>query len=130
MPHFGAQSMTNLAGCDVRLQRLFNEVVKHWDCTVTCGFRGEAAQHEAFVTGKSKLDWPNGNHNKMPSYAVDVAPFPVDYNDVNRIRVFAGFVLGVASQMNLNIRWGGDWNQNTEVKDNTFNDLVHFEIKD
>ena len=130
MPAFGTASMAKLQTCDQRLQKLFLEVVKHWDCTVTCGFRNQADQEAAFAAGNTKLHWPDGNHNKNPSYAVDVAPYPVDYNDINRIRVFAGFVLGVASQMGLNIRWGGDWNQDTQVKDNTFNDLVHFEIKD
>ena len=40
------------------------------------------------------------------------------------------YVLGIASQMGLNIRWGGDWNQDTKTKDNKFDDLVHFEIKE
>lgn len=26
------------------------------------------------------------------------------------------------------VRWGGDWNNNTELKDNSFDDLVHFEL--
>ena len=81
MPAFGQASAARLATCDERLQRLFQEVVKTFDCTIIEGHRGEAAQHLAFVTGKSKLDWPNGNHNAKPSKAVDVAPFPVDWTD-------------------------------------------------
>lgn len=130
MPAFGQASAARLATCDERLQRLFQEVVKTFDCTIIEGHRGEAAQHLAFVTGKSKLDWPNGNHNAKPSKAVDVAPFPVDWTDQKRFYFFAGYVKGVAAEMGLNIRWGGDWNQDTQVKDNTFNDLVHFEIHD
>ena len=26
-----------------------------------------------------------------------------------------------------NIHWGGDWDRDTEVNDQTFNDLAHFE---
>lgn len=130
MPAFGVASTQRLATCDVRLQKLFNEVVKHFDCTVTCGYRNQADQEAAFAAGNTKLHWPNGNHNHMPSTAVDVYPFPVQMDDTARIRVFAGFVLGVAAMMGLKIRWGGDWNQDTQVKDNTFNDLVHFEIQD
>jgi peptidoglycan L-alanyl-D-glutamate endopeptidase CwlK len=130
MPAFGTASAARLATCDQRLQDLMNEVVKTFDCTVIEGHRGEAAQHLAFVTGKSKLDWPNGNHNAKPSKACDVAPYPVDWTDAKEFYYFAGFVKGVAAKMGLNVRWGGDWNQDNKVKDNTFNDLVHFEIKE
>jgi peptidoglycan L-alanyl-D-glutamate endopeptidase CwlK len=37
--------------------------------------------------------------------------------------------LGVASQMGLKIRWGGDWDMDTQTKDNKFDDLVHFELR-
>lgn len=128
MPTFGFKSATKLATCDERLQDLFNEVIKTFDCTVTEGHRGQEAQHEAFTTGKSKLDWPNGNHNSNPSRAVDVYPFPVDMNDTRRFYYFAGYVKGVAAALGIKIRWGGDWNKDTQVKDNKFNDLVHFEL--
>ena len=32
--------------------------------------------------------------------------------------------------MGLKIRWGGDWDMDTQVKDNNFDDLPHFEIKE
>ena len=28
----------------------------------------------------------------------------------------------------VEIRWGGDWDSDTQVKDNKFDDLVHFEL--
>ena len=33
-----------------------------------------------------------------------------------------------AKSMGIDIRWGGDWDRDTEVRDNKFDDLVHFEI--
>jgi len=128
MPEFSQTSLDRLNTCDPQLIKLFEEVIKYFDCTILCGFRNQADQHEAFITGKSKLDWPNGNHNKNPSYAVDVAPYPVDWDDYKRLYFFAGFVKATAKQMGIPIRWGGDWNDDTQVKDNTFNDLVHFEL--
>lgn len=128
MPTFGQHSIEQLATCDPRLQAVFNEVIKYWDCTVLEGHRGQAAQDAAFATGKSQKRWPNGNHNSMPSRAVDVAPFPVDWNDTRRMLYFAGFVMGVAWKMGVQLRYGGDWNRDTQVKDNSFQDLVHFEI--
>lgn len=130
MPAFGKSSLDKLATCDPRLQKVFNEVIKHFDCTVIEGHRGEEAQNKAFAEGKSKLKYPQGKHNKTPSLAADVLPYPIDWNDTNRMRYFAGFVVGIAATMGIKLRWGGDWNQNTELKDNSFNDLPHFELAD
>ena len=129
MPRFGSRSINRLKTCDQKLQELFYEVVKHFDCSIIEGNRGEERQNKAYADGKSKVKYPNGKHNKFPSVAVDVAPYPIDWSDRDRFHYFGGFVLGVAKQMGMNIRWGGDWNQDTETKDNKFDDLVHFEIK-
>ena len=130
MPRFGKRSIGRLQTCDQKLQELFYEVVKHFDCSIIEGNRGEERQNKAFADGKSKVKYPNGKHNKFPSVAVDVAPYPIDWSDRDRFHYFGGFVLGVAKQMGMNIRWGGDWNQDTHTKDNKFDDLVHFEIKE
>ena len=129
MPRFGKRSIGRLQTCDQKLQELFYEVVKHFDCSVIEGHRGEERQNKAYAEGKSKLKYPNGKHNQTPSIAVDVAPYPIDWSDRDRFHYFGGFVLGVAKEMGMNIRCGGDWNQDTQTKDNKFDDLVHFEIK-
>ena len=41
---------------------------------------------------------------------------------------FGSFVRGVAYKMGVEIRWGGDWDGDFDLKDQTFMDLVHFEI--
>ena len=130
MPRFGSRSINRIKTCDQRLQELFYEVVKHFDCTIIEGSRGKERQDKAYADGKSKVKYPNGKHNQFPSVAVDVAPYPIDWSDRDRFHYFGGFVLGVAKQKGLNIRWGGDWNQDTQTKDNKFDDLVPFEIKD
>ena len=130
MPRFGSRSKKRLATCDDRLQDLFKEVVKHFDCSVIQGHRGKADQNKAFDEGRSKLRYPDGKHNASPSKAVDVAPYPIDWSDRDRFHYFGGFVLGIASQMGLKIRWGGDWDRDTQVKDNKFDDLPHFEIRE
>ena len=65
-----------------------------------------------------------------PSKAVDAYPYPVDFNDLNRMRYFAGIVMGIAAVKGIKLRWGGDWNQDTQLSDNKFNDLPHFELVD
>ena len=42
---------------------------------------------------------------------------------------FAGFVKGIALMLGIPIRWGGDWNGNNDLKDNNFDDLPHFELR-
>jgi len=129
MPRFSRRSKQRLNTCDERLQELFKEVVKGFDCTIIEGYRNKAKQNAAYNSGHSKVKYPNGKHNKTPSVAVDVAPYPIDWKDRDRFHYFGGYVLGIASKMGLKIRWGGDWDMDTQTKDNRFDDLVHFEIK-
>ena len=129
MPKFGRTSKRNLKTCDIRLQEVFNEVIKHVDCSVLEGHRDKDRQNKLYEEGKTKVKYPNGRHNRQPSSAVDVTPYPVDWKDRERQTLFAGFVIGVASQMNINLRWGGDWDQDFQVVDNRFDDFPHFELK-
>ena len=39
MPKFGSKSRERLATCDERLQKVFNEVIKHVDCSILEGHR-------------------------------------------------------------------------------------------
>ena len=133
MPSFSQRSKGRLATCVTPLQKVFEEVIKHWDCTILQGVRSKEEQNEYFRTGRSKVQWPNSKHNVLnpgdPSRAVDVAPYPIDWNDLKRFYYFAGFVKGIALSQGLKLRWGGDWDSDTDIKDQNFNDLPHFEIK-
>ena len=129
MPKFGRTSRKRLESCHKDIQEVFKEVVKHYDCSIVCGHRGEKEQNEAYDKGNSKVKYPRGRHNKFPSNAVDVAPYPIDWADRDGFILFAGFVLGVASQKGFGLRWGGDWDGDFDLSDNQFDDLVHFELK-
>ena len=130
MPTFSARSRETLYTCDSRLINIFGRIVSEFDCTILCGHRGLSEQNELFRRGLSKLEFPNSKHNTEPSRAVDVAPYPIDWNDTNRFYFFAGYVKGIAHHLGFPLRWGGDWDGDTQVKDQTFNDLVHYELKD
>ena len=129
MPKFGKGSKGALKTCDERLVKVFNEVIKTVDCSVLEGHRDKARQNKFFEEGKSEIKYPHGRHNQLPSRACDVVPYPVDWNDRERFHLFAGFVLGIAKSMDIDLRWGGDWNMNWEVDDNKFDDFPHFELK-
>ena len=129
MAKFGKSSRARLATCEDELQKVFNEVIKYVDCSVLEGHRGQERQDKLLLESKTKVQYPLGRHNAIPSRAADVVPYPVDWNDRERFHLFAGFVLGIARGMDINLRWGGDWNQNFEVDDNMFDDFPHFELR-
>ena len=129
MPKFSARSAERLASCDPRLQALFERVVEGFDCTVLEGQRSAERQALLFEQGATKIR-EGGKHTAKPSLAVDVAPYPVDWEDAARFHVFGGYVLATARALGLRVRWGGDWDRDTEVKDETFRDLVHFELEE
>ena len=128
MPRFGRSSRSRLATCHEDLQDLFNEVIKRFDCSVLEGQRSKERQNKLYEEGKTKVKYPKGRHNANPSRACDIVPYPVDWEDRERFHLFAGFVLGLAQSMEINVRWGGDWNKNFEVDDNKFDDFPHFEL--
>ena len=132
MPKLGKRSKSRLKGVDSRLINVLNEVCKYFDITVIEGLRSQERQNELVAQGKSKTKF--GKH--VQGKAVDIAPYPIDWKARDDFHYLGGFVLGIASQMGINIRWGGDWSdsslsQNSRTtKDNNFDDLVHFEIKE
>ena len=128
MPKFSNKSKSMLASCDPRLQAVFYEVVRHYDITILKGHRGQIEQDKAYNTGKSKKKWPMGKHNLSPSMAVDVAPYPIDWEDRERFYYLAGLVMGIAALMGIKIRWGGNWSMDGDFQANDFDDLGHWEL--
>jgi hypothetical protein len=128
MPKFSKSSLKKLGECHPNIQSIFNEVIKHYDCKVLCGYRSEEDQTRAFDGGYSKVQYPNSKHNIVPSHGIDVVPYPIDWSDRESFYHFAGYVKGVADMHNVNIRWGGDWDGDLDLHDQTFFDLGHFEL--
>lgn len=134
MPSFSTKSLERLRTCHKDLQNLFLEVVRYADCTVTCGHRGEEEQNKAFAEGRSKIQYPHGKHNSVPSLAVDVYPYPYDWDNPDskhnyfKLYHFAGIVKGIAWELGLQVRWGGDWDSDGDLFDQSFYDLPHWEI--
>ena len=132
MPRFGKRSRERLKGVDAKLVNVLNEVVKYFDITIIEGLRSQKRQDELVAEGKSKTKF--GKH--VLGKAVDLAPYPIDWQARDDFHLLGGFILGVASQMGVNVRWGGDWSASSlykgkrTTKDNSFDDLVHFELKE
>lgn len=97
------------------------------DNTVVCGHRTLAEQEDVYNAGLSKVQAGRSKHNFYPSLAIDVAPYPIDWEDVNRFIYLAGIVKAIAASKNIPIRWGGDWNMDNLLQEK-FKDWGHFEI--
>ncbi len=134
MPKFSQASFSKLSTCHIDLQVLFYEVIKSFDCTIIEGYRNEEDQENAFKEGFTQLHWPNGKHNRQPSMAVDVAPYPIRWGNDKRLYWFAGYVMGIAQKLKEEgkmthvVRYGGDWDSDKNIDDQTFMDTVHFEL--
>lgn len=99
---------------------------------IITGHRGEEAQNRCFEMGRSKVRWPEGRHNKKPSDAVDIAPLPLNWSNepknLARFYVLAGVVMAAARLVGVELRWGGDWDRDFDMSDQSFDDLGHFEV--
>ena len=132
MTYFSDASARKLETCVTPLQNLFNEVIKSNDCIIICGYRGPIAQNKAYNSGHSKVKYPNSCHNSYPSSAIDVAPYFRDaphirWANANAFYYFAGYVFRVAKEMDISLRWGGNWD-GEEIERQNFFDGVHFEL--
>ena len=125
MPRFGRRSKQRLKGVDAKLVNVANELIKLMDVTVIEGLRSQKRQDELVAQGKSKTKF--GKH--VQGKALDLAPYPIDWKDRERFHYMGGLIRGIGHSLGVNIRWGGDWDSDGEIKDNNFDDLVHVEIR-
>ena len=126
MYKFGKRSRDRLRGVDVRLVNVLNQLIKIMDVTIIEGLRSAERQEELLAKGATKVKYSK----HMEGKAVDLAPYPIDWAERERYHYMGGMIRGIAKQLNVPIRWGGDWDSDGEIKDNNFDDLVHVEINE
>ena len=135
MPSYSNSSKRKLETCHHDLQTIFHYVIKYFDNTIVCGHRDEEAQNKAFDDGFSKVRYPNSKHNSVPSMAVDAVPWPIEWDNLNRMKYFAGYVMGIAKMLKSygaishDLVTGLDWDDDTILRDTTFVDHPHFQLK-
>ncbi len=129
MYYFGTQSKCNLLECEENLQRVAYAAIKGYGFTVICGHRNEQDQNEAYENGFSTKKFPEGKHNTKPSKAFDIIPDDGGWEaDIEQFILMAGIIKGVALVLGVPIRWGGDFDMDNDLNDETFVDLAHFEL--
>ena len=114
----GTRSMQSLSGVHpdlvdvVKLAITITEV----DFTVIEGIRNINRQRQLYKAGKSTT--MNSRH--ITGHAIDMVPWPVDWEDLERFNVMAEAMKTAAEVQEIPIVWGGDWK--------SFYDAPHFEL--
>lgn len=125
---FGDSSRARLETCHPLLQEICEEAIKQVDFSVICGYRTKEEQDQAIADKASKVEYPNSMHNQMPSLAVDIAPYPIDWDNTTRFAHLIGIVRGIAAMKGIKIRTGSDWDTDGDITDHKFMDWPHFEL--
>ena len=131
---YGKASQKRLDTCDATMQLVLNKALAKgiMDITIVQGHRGKEEQNEYYYADpqKSRVKWPDGKHNRVPSDAIDAAPFingKISWNNLHCC-VLAGIILATGEELGVKIRWGGNWDMDSEpITDQDFQDLVHYE---
>ncbi len=125
MPALSSRSKRRLATCHPDLQKVVDRCIEivpdSMDFTVLVGHRSKAAQDAAFAAGTSQLKWPRSKHNSTPSRAVDLAPYPIDWEDLERFKMLGTYMYRAAQDVGVSIRWGGHWS--------SLRDYPHYELE-
>ena len=130
MYSFGSSSRKRLETCDPRLIELAEEAIKYIDFSVICGHRTQEEQNNAVHSGFSKVEYPNSKHNSIPSKAMDLAPYPIDWENTTRFAFLMGTIKGIALSKGIKVRFGGDWDSDGDITDHDFMDWPHIELVD
>lgn len=137
---FSKKSLDNLVGVHPVLAEIVRNVMdlQVMDFSVVEGLRTVDKQREYVVKGVSKT--MNSKHLKQDDgygHAVDLYPYPIDMQRVNksnaqeivRFGVLAGMMLAEAQKKGVTLVWGGDWDLDGQTLDHSFFDAPHFELR-
>lgn len=134
---FGPKSVKALTTCHPDLAAVMHKALSYgvMDFSILEGARTTKRQQELFAQQKSKIDGVArfSKHQvgkgvgRTLSDAVDIAPYPLDWKNKLAFHVLVGLVFAAAAELNIKVRWGGDWDGDFSAKDQSFHDLPHIE---
>ena len=118
MYQLGSRSLENLSGVHPDMVAVIKRAIEITgvDFTVIEGLRSVERQRKLLNDGKSTT--MNSRH--ITGHAVDMVPYPVDWNDIPRFETMATAMKTAANELNIPLIWGGDWK--------SFYDAPHFEL--
>ena len=114
----GTRSLQSLSGVHPDMVAVVKRAIEITgvDFTVIEGLRTVERQRKLLNDGKSTT--MNSRH--ITGHAVDMVPWPVDWNDLERFEVMSEAMKTAAEELEIPIVWGGDWK--------SFYDAPHFEL--
>ena len=119
---------------DVKLVRLVELAIKRtpidFGIAYMGGYRTDEEQNHLFNSGYSQKDGYLKISKHQTGEAVDLIVFVGNevVDDERMLWQVAGVVISCASELGINIRWGGNWANDNDPRDNNFRDLFHFEL--
>jgi peptidoglycan L-alanyl-D-glutamate endopeptidase CwlK len=114
----GTRSLQSLSGVHPDMVAVVKRAIEitEQDFTVIEGIRNVNRQRALLKAGKSTT--MNSRH--ITGHAVDMVPWPVDWNDLERFEVVSEAMKAASEELEVSIVWGGDWK--------SFYDGPHFEL--
>lgn len=114
----GERSRKNLEGVHPDLVKVVERAIKltEQDFTVIEGLRTVERQRELLKQGFTKT--MNSRH--LTGHAVDIAPYPINWDNKDRFIEVSKFVKQAAKELGVAIVWGGDWKGSW--------DMPHYEL--
>ena len=114
----GTRSLQSLSGVHPDMVAVVKRAIEITgvDFTVIEGLRTVERQRKLLNDGKSTT--MNSRH--ITGHAVDMVPWPVDWEDLERFEVMSEAMKTAAEELEIPIVWGGDWK--------SFYDAPHFEL--
>lgn len=129
----GKRSEERLVGVNPSLVAVVRRAIElsTVDFTVLEGKRTLARQQELFDQGRTKpgkiVTWTMKSKH-LDGDAVDLVPFPVDWNDTKKFDAIAKAMFAAASELGVKLRWGADWDGDGKPREKGEYDSPHFEI--
>lgn len=127
---FSSTSEKNLSGVKPELVNVVRRAlaISTVDFRVIEGLRTAERQQQLKAAGKSQT--LNSRH--LTGHAVDCAPIingSIPWSDKSAFKAVSDAMFRAAAELNVKIRWGGDWNENGRSDDERFYDGPHFELR-
>ena len=136
MSKYSNKSKQKLSECHLDLQLIYQNLIEIIDVTILEGKRSIERQEELVRTGMSKtMDSKHLEQEDGTSHAVDAAPCPIDWGDRERFIYMQGIIRGISHILYKNgdiehkTRHGIDWDDDGNIKEHSFFDGPHVELK-
>ena len=93
-----------------------------------CTAKGVPAKYA--LPKAAKVTWLKNplDSKHVTGRAVDLVPYPVDWNDLSKFDQMAQAMFAAAKELGVSIRWGADWDNDGNYREKGEYDSPHFEL--